>query len=144
VIQPLVFGPGVGGEEDPPAVAMVYDYRDRMVEYVDPQAGERHVYRYDALGRRIVRVVDADSAEPEVTCYFYAGSRVIEEQDGDGVTQATYVYGLYVDEVLTMRRAGTFAAPHPHHSEYSPMPQKTQTSDGGVCVRCVTLLFNSG
>ena len=41
-------------------------------------------------------------------------------------------------------RGGLGAAPHPHHSEHSPMPHKTQTSDGGVCVRRVTLLSNSG
>ena len=41
-------------------------------------------------------------------------------------------------------RGGSSAAPHPHHSEHSPMPHKTQTSDGGVYVRRVTLLSNSG
>lgn len=41
-------------------------------------------------------------------------------------------------------RGGSSAAPHPHHSEHSPMPQKTQASDGGDYVRRVTLLSNSG
>ena len=41
-------------------------------------------------------------------------------------------------------RGGEDAAPHPHHSEHSPMPHKTQTPDGGVYVRRVTLLSNSG
>ena len=41
-------------------------------------------------------------------------------------------------------RGGRNAAPHPHHSEHSPMPQKTQASNGGDSVRRVTLLSNSG
>lgn len=41
-------------------------------------------------------------------------------------------------------RGGLNAAPHPHHSEHSPMPQKTQASDGGDYVRRVTFLSNSG
>jgi len=41
-------------------------------------------------------------------------------------------------------RGGFNTAPHPHHSEHSPMPHKTQTSDGGMYVRRVTLLSNSG
>jgi len=41
-------------------------------------------------------------------------------------------------------RGSPNAAPHPHHSEHSPMPQKTQLPDGGVSVRRVTLLSNSG
>ncbi len=36
--------------------------------------------------------------------YFYDGWRVIEEQDETGATLATYVYGDYIDEVLSMRR----------------------------------------
>lgn len=83
-----------------------YDYRNRLVEVTDAATGQRHVYRYDALGRRIARVVDADGAAAE-TRYFYSGWRVCEEQDAAGVTQATYVYGVYLDEVLAMRRGGT-------------------------------------
>ncbi len=82
-----------------------YDYRNQLVEYADLATGERHTYRYDALGRRIERTTDADGT-PLVTRYFYEGSRVCEEQDGGGVMQATYVYGRYLDEVLTMRRGG--------------------------------------
>ena len=41
-------------------------------------------------------------------------------------------------------RGGTDTAPHPHHSEHFPMPHKTQTSDGGMYARRVTLLSNSG
>ena len=84
-----------------------YDYRNQMVEYTDLVAGQRHSYAYDALGRRIRRIVDADAPIPQETRYFYDDWRVCEEQDPAGTTQATYVYGLYLDEVLTMQRGGT-------------------------------------
>ena len=87
------------------ARAIVYDFRDREVEFTDAATGQRHTYAYDALGRRIARVVDADGAA-QTTLYFYDGSRVVEEQSGGGATEATYVYGRYVDAVLNMRRGG--------------------------------------
>jgi len=40
----------------------------------------------------------------EETRFLLDGWREIEEQDAAGATLATYVYGLYIDEVLTMRR----------------------------------------
>jgi RHS repeat-associated protein len=88
-----------------PAAIVVYDYRNRMVEYRLSPAGQRHTYAYDALGRRIRRVVDADGA-PRETRYYYFGWRVIEEQSSAGLTQATYVDGSYFDDVIHMRRAG--------------------------------------
>ena len=60
-------------------------------------------YKYDALGRRIERTVD-DSDNIETTRYFYRNWQVLEEQDGGKATTATYVYGLYIDEVLNMKR----------------------------------------
>jgi RHS repeat-associated protein len=56
------------------------------------------------LGRRIGKIVDADGASPQTTYYFYAGDRAIEERNAAGSTTATYVYGRYIDEVLTARR----------------------------------------
>ena len=87
---------------------IAYDYRNQMVEYVDLENGETHTYRYDALGRRITKVVDANGIgnNPTETRYFYDGWQVCEEQDAAGATQATYVYGLYIDEVLNMQRGG--------------------------------------
>ena len=41
---------------------------------------------------------------PIETRYCYDGWQVIEEQDEWGNTLATYVYGNYLDEVLTMQR----------------------------------------
>src|SRR5262249_52591790 len=41
------------------------------------------------------------------TFYFYDDVRIIEEQTNLGKTQATYIYGNYIDEVLTMDRDAT-------------------------------------
>jgi YD repeat-containing protein len=89
-----------------------YDYRNRMVEYLDHAStppGQRHTYAYDVFGRRIRKVVDADGIGhgPTETRFFYGGQadwQVLEEQGRQGATEATYAYGLYIDEVLTMRR----------------------------------------
>ena len=40
------------------------------------------------------------------TRFYYAGDREIEERNGSGSTLATYVYGNYIDEVLSMKRGG--------------------------------------
>jgi RHS repeat-associated protein len=65
-------------------------------------------YQYDALSRRIVRIANPFGV-PTETHYFYDRARIIEEQSATGVTRATYVYGNYIDEVLTMDRgAQTF------------------------------------
>lgn len=94
------------GQADERRVA--YDYRNRMVEFRDLGANQRHIYRYDPAGRRIRRVVDADGGggAHEETRYFYHAWQVIEEQSSAGATLASYVYGLYIDEVLNMRRQG--------------------------------------
>jgi RHS repeat-associated protein len=89
-----------------PALRIKYDYRDQMVEYDDRGANRRHTYAYDALGRRIARRTNVDGDDAH-TRYFYDDNQVVEEQDNTGLTRATYVYGLYVDEVLSMRAAST-------------------------------------
>ena len=61
-------------------------------------------YQYDALGRRVQKIANP-AGSATTTRYFYDGNRVIEEQDAGGATLATYVYGSYIDEVLTMDRA---------------------------------------
>ncbi len=76
-----------------------------MVAYDD---GQVDLYMYDALGRRITRVVDAKEGAGDVTRYFYDGWQVVEEQgDAKNPAGATYVYGIYIDEVLNMQRGGT-------------------------------------
>jgi RHS repeat-associated protein len=62
-------------------------------------------YQYDALSRRVQKIANP-SGMPTTTRYFYDDQRIIEEQDPSGTTQATYVYGDYIDEVLTMDRGG--------------------------------------
>ena len=62
-------------------------------------------YQYDALSRRVQKIADP-AGSPVTTQYFYDNYRVIEEQNNLAVTQATYVYGNYVDEVITMDRGG--------------------------------------
>ncbi len=98
---------------------LTYNYRNMMVEFADGSNSQRHVYAYDALGRRIKKVVDADGVAEE-TRYFYHAFQVCEEQDNNGDVQATYVYGLYIDEVLTMGRGGV---DHYYHTDqlYSVM-----------------------
>jgi RHS repeat-associated protein len=62
-------------------------------------------YQYDALSRRVQKIANP-SGMPATTRYFYDHARILEEQDAGGATQATYTYGNYIDEVLTMNRAG--------------------------------------
>jgi RHS repeat-associated protein len=62
-------------------------------------------YAYDALSRRVMKIASPAGA-PNITGYIYDNARIIEEQSGVGVTQATYVYGNGIDEVLTMDRGG--------------------------------------
>ena len=83
-----------------------YDEENRLTQVTrkidDEVVG---LYQYDALGRRVVRVANPFGA-PMETRYFYDDARIIEEQSNIGGTQATYVYGNYIDEVLTMDRGG--------------------------------------
>lgn len=103
-IQPfvdLLLGPALPAT----GFAIQYDYANRMVSYEDRATNKLTQYAYDALGRRIQKVLDA-LGTPQTTRYFYDGWRVIEEQTGAGATMATYVHGLYIDEVLNMQRGG--------------------------------------
>ena len=62
-------------------------------------------YQYDALSRRVQKIADP-AGTTETTLYFYDNARIVEEQSAGNATEATYVYGNYVDEVLTMDRGG--------------------------------------
>lgn len=83
-----------------------YDEENRLIG-VTRKADSRLVgqYRYDALSRRIAKIANPTFG-PVETRFFYDDARIIEEQDSGGFTQATYVYGNYIDEVLTMDRGG--------------------------------------
>jgi RHS repeat-associated protein len=61
-------------------------------------------YDYDALSRRVIKIANP-AGTPTQTRFYYDDQRIIEEQDTLGVAQATYVYGNYIDEVLTMDHA---------------------------------------
>jgi|GEM_PF-3413750 len=78
-----------------------WDYRNRLKRVRSASTGNPLVatYAYDAANRRIRKDV-AGSAE--ISDFYYDGWRVLEERDGaDGVTQQ-YVFGNYLDEVLTL------------------------------------------
>jgi RHS repeat-associated protein len=87
------------------SASLILDYRNEMIQYNDLITLYSHSYAYDALGRRISKTV-RDAAGPHVTNFYYIGWQVIEEQDNVGTSQATYVYGNGIDEVLSMRRGG--------------------------------------
>ena len=113
---------------------IVYDYLNQMVEYTVNATNQRHTYAYDALGRRIERVVDADgvASGPTETRYFYHGWQVIEQHSGASTTLSTYIYGLYIDEVLNMRRSTGLS-----HCDNAPVVPCTIDNDcplGGICL----------
>jgi RHS repeat-associated protein len=80
-----------------------YDQENRLLKVIR-NAGSVVLgqFQYDALSRRVQKIANTTTT----TRYFYDDARIVEEQDGSGTTQATYVYGNYVDEVLTMDRGG--------------------------------------
>ena len=75
-----------------------------MVAYADLLTGVSTEYKYDVFGRRIEKHVDPLSSN--VTRYIYDGWKIIEERNGSNAVQASYTYGNYIDEVLTMNRNG--------------------------------------
>ncbi len=92
-----------GNTKDDGVSLYSYDEENRLVQVA---AKSTHVvlgrYQYDAFGRRVSKIDNFGTQ----TNFYYDGWRTIEEQSSAGVIQATYVFGNYVDEVLTMDRAG--------------------------------------
>lgn len=90
-----------GNLTDDSTNAYEYDYENRLVKLTRKSdsvvLGE---YEYDALGRRVKK-----QASGVTTAYYYDENRVIEQQVG-ATTEATYVYGIGIDEVVSMERAG--------------------------------------
>jgi RHS repeat-associated protein len=70
-------------------------------------------YQYDALGRRVIEYMEP-AGTPATNVYYYDNARIIEVQNAGGATQATYTYGNYIDEVLTMDRPGMTYYYHPN------------------------------
>ena len=82
-----------------------YDYENRLTRVTRKADGQvMGEYQYDALGRRVVKIAYLPALKE--TRLFYDDGRVIEEQDANGVTEATYVYGTWIDDVLSMERGG--------------------------------------
>ena len=80
-----------------------YDEENRLVKVtVKSTSTVVGQYQYDALDRRVSKI---DNFGVQ-TFYYYDDWRTIEEQSLSGVTQATYVFGNYLDEALTMDRVG--------------------------------------
>ncbi len=92
------------------------------------QFNMEEAYVYDALGRRIEKRAGGDA-----TRFIYDGNRVAEEwsvPDGGSPTlAASYVYGLYIDEVLTMRRGGN---DYYYHGDDMHNVVKLTDSDGEI------------
>jgi RHS repeat-associated protein len=86
-------------------VSVAYDFRTRMIEH---RASTVTRFAYDYFGRRIEKTADA-TGSPVRTRYYYDGWQEIEEQNGaTNSTLATYVFGSYIDEAISMRRGSDF------------------------------------
>jgi hypothetical protein len=106
---------------------LIFAERDRKL---DEARRRRRETRASARNTLVSRISEGDNGiQPAKR------KRALEASNPPGIA------GRVCDE---WSRGGLDAAPHPHHSEHSPMPQKTQAPDGGVSVRRVTLLSNSG
>ena len=75
-----------------------YDFENRLTS-VDNDSSVTYIY--GPLGRRIQKNTPSDT-----TYYYYDGERVIEERNALDQTKATYVYGNWIDDVISMNRGG--------------------------------------
>jgi RHS repeat-associated protein len=90
-----------------------YDEENRLVKVtVKSTSAVLGQYQYDTFGRRVSKI---DNFAVQ-TFYYYDGWRTIEEQSSVGLTQATYVFGNYLDEALTMDRIGEPAPLYYHQN----------------------------
>ncbi|MFC1788582.1 RHS repeat-associated core domain-containing protein [Thermodesulfobacteriota bacterium] len=76
-----------------------YDFDNRLVQ-VDTVT-ETITYTYDPFGRRTSKTTASGT-----THYIHDGFRVIMEKDDSSAIEATYIHGLWIDEVLVMKRGG--------------------------------------
>ena len=111
---------------------VIFAERDRKLD----QARQRRKARCQA-----VRVDDRKDMIAAATIERDNHDQPVKRKRALEASNPSGIAGRVCDE---WSRGGRSAAPHPHHSEHSPMPHKTQTSDGGMSVRRVTLLSNSG
>ncbi|MHC4501294.1 MAG: hypothetical protein ACYS21_19540, partial [Planctomycetota bacterium] len=87
-------------EIDKDAYKYYYDYENRIVKITkDPNETVVVEFAYDALGRRIET---NDVIAGTVTLYFYNDKwQVLTETDDTGGSAKVFVYGNYIDEVLS-------------------------------------------
>lgn len=112
--------------------AYAYDGENRLTQVVRlSDSAVVGQYWYDALGRRVVSVVNP-AGTATTNLYFYDAARIIEEQTPGGATVATYTYGNYVDEVLTMDRSGQT---YYYHANALWSPHALTDSSGAVVER---------
>ena len=77
-----------------------YDFDNRLIQ-VDTVT-ETIRYSYDPFGRRTSK-----TSASGTTYYIHDGFRVIMEKDDSDTIEATYIYGIGLDEVLVMKRGGS-------------------------------------
>ena len=77
-----------------------YTY-DRENHITAVNGGTTARYSYDALGRRIRKIAGNDT-----TKYYFSGLQVIEERNGSDSVKATYVWGRWIDDAVSMQRGG--------------------------------------
>lgn len=98
--------------------SFTYDQRNQLVGFravrgSSPVPIKESSYRYDCFNRRVATIIESSDSDPSTpdgrTAFFvYAGQaswQLIEEYaSGDDMTaDRSYIYGLYIDEVLSMR-----------------------------------------
>lgn len=77
----------------------LYDTENRLLHV---SGGPNLACTYDPLGRRIHK-----ESGSTIVNYYYDGARVIEERDGTDNVVATYVWGTWIDDILSMKRGGS-------------------------------------
>jgi RHS repeat-associated protein len=95
------------------AATYTYDENNRLstVSVSDPPSAVIAEYDYDGLGRRISK-----TTVQAKTVFLYDDARIIEERDAGNVTTATYTYGNYIDEVLTVTRPAPLGTLYYHQN----------------------------
>jgi RHS repeat-associated protein len=76
-----------------------YDFENRLIQ-VDTVT-ETISYTYDPFGRRTSKTTASGT-----TRYIHDGFRVIMEKDDSDTIEAAYIHGIWIDEVLVMKRGG--------------------------------------
>jgi len=84
-----------------------YDFNNHMIGVDNYNTGR---YSYDALMRRIEKITSTDT-----THFYYTGERIIEERDGGNNIESSYLYGNWIDDILSMSKNGQNYFYHKNH-----------------------------